>query len=431
MSYYSRKSLAIGAVALIAVIAIFVFSIQYKNKNIRDNVVLTTATTKSIEGAKGQKRILIAENKEGNYQIYYDYETVYLTHDGIDKEFKGWVASINEKDPEMFYKDYDGDGEKELLVKLVSGVEQDVYKVKSYIYNIFLFKPAEDENGNFYYQTLSATSDTWQKPFDEAIRCELSQLKSCDKFLQFVMDDVSKPLTYDSKTGISNNKHVAFVSALTDSKKNYYTFSNWSRGKGVYSVDEEGNISLDIEVMANYEEVSSTQTIGDIHCDIDILKGKFAVVPKTIYFEPREGFRVSDPRKYTDKKWSYSIKNASAVPMLENKSIDWVDISLELRSDIDEATTYFGEKSSKIKAVDSIKFTQDSIILTAKKGYTFSERIINSGVFSIMVNDGEKEFDISYKASISEKDGNSVFTIKLDKKYPRDTIKNVKIKLGV
>ncbi|MGN0522177.1 MAG: hypothetical protein ACI4IQ_06025 [Eubacterium sp.] len=430
MKYYSKRSLAIGVIILIAVIGVFAFSMQYRNKDINNNIVLTTAI-KNVDGAKGQERILIAENKEGDYQIYYDYETVYLTHKGVDKEFKGWLASVEEKTPEMFYKDYDGDGEKELLVKLVSGVDQDIYNVKTYVYSMFLFKAVDDEDGTFHYESIGATADTWRKPFESVIRSELTQLDSCKKFLQFVMDDIDTPLTYDSKTGISENKHVSFVSALTDSKKNYYTLSTWSRGKGIYELDEEGNISLDIEILANYEEVDSTQTIGDVHCDIDVIDGEFAIVPKSIYFEPREGFMVSDPRESTDEKWSYKIKNNSATPTLESNEIDWIDASLELQSGVDEVAAYFGEMSSKVKAVDSIEFTQNAVILTAKSGYTFLERVVNNGVFSVTIKDGEKEYDISYKASISEKDGKSILTITLDKNYPRETITTAKIKFGV
>ncbi len=428
---YFKRSLAIGSIILIAVIVFFVFSVNYRDRRIDDSIVLTTAA-KNTENTTERKRILIAENKEGNYQIYYDNETVYLVHDGIEKEFKGWTAAIHEKDPEMYYKDYDGDGEKELLVKLVSGVDRNVYKVKTYVYNIYLFKPIELENGKMDYQIIGATSDTWRKPFEEAIRSELTQLKSCNKFLQFVMDDADTPLTYDSKTGISKNKHVAFVSALSDNKKKYYTFSNWSRGKGVYEIKENGDITLDIEVLANYEEVDSTQTIGDIHCDIAVLNGEFAIVPKTIYFEPREGFKVLDPRDTADKKWSYVIKNSStSVPAMDDGSIDWIDTRLELSSGVKEKSVYLGEMQSEIKAVDSIKFNGDSIVLTAKAGYHFMQRVINNGTYSVTISKDGGEFDVSYSASVSERNDRSVLTIKLDKRYKKSDLNQAQIKFGV
>lgn len=58
-----------------------------------------------------------------------------------------------------------------------------------------------------------------EKPFEQAISAKMNQLKSCDKYLQFVMDDNNVDLKYDESTGLSQNKHVFYAQALKDSTK--------------------------------------------------------------------------------------------------------------------------------------------------------------------------------------------------------------------
>lgn len=70
-----------------------------------------------------------------------------------------------------------------------------------------------------------------------AINAKMNQLKSCSKYLQFVMDDNDVELKYDKATGISSNKYVYYAKALhNDNKDGYKKFTKWGKGEGNYYV---------------------------------------------------------------------------------------------------------------------------------------------------------------------------------------------------
>ena len=104
-----------------------------------------------------------------------------------------------------------------------------------------------------------------------------------------------------------------------------------------------------------------------------------------------------------------------------------IDGSFEIADNVNEQSVSFGELESQIKCVDKVKITQTSIVLTAKEGFVFSDRVTNSGDYSVVIGDNK---DIAYKAEILERESRSVLKITYDKKYSRDMLKNVKLKYG-
>ena len=66
-------------------------------------------------------------------------------------------------------------------------------------------------------------------------------------------------------------------------------------------------------------------------------------------------------------------------------------------------------------------------MLTAKDGFTFDESAINSGEFSVIIND---KLDISYTASIDKTGSNEVLKINFDKTYPQSEIKTITFNYG-
>lgn len=434
------KKAIIAIAVLIVMIGAFVFSYQYRNQKISQQTSdITTAlpTNKSDEtssdfASEPDKTGLIAEDKENDYQIYFNGELVTIVHGEYKRVFTSWAFAVKTEIPTIFCKDYDGDGENELLIRIINGVNESESGVREYTYAIYLFKPITTNDGEKTFASYIAAKDTWKEPFDNLIKCELIQLKNCKKFLQFTMDDVKENIIYDEQTGITSNKHAAYAEALCDNKKQYYTFDRWSRGLGIFNIDDKGDITLDIQVFVYYEETKVEHHIGNIHCKIDFTDKKFGIVPNTIVFNPLDETKVTDPRDTASSNWKCVINNASANTNFKNTEIDWIETEFSLKNTSDENKQYFESLPSKIKCVDRIEFSQDSIILTAKKGYTFSQRMADKGAYSIILNSGEKdEMDISYTCSVVTEADSSTLKITFDKSYDKEDFDKVLIKFGV
>ncbi len=437
-----KKSITIIALLLIAVTGIFVFSYQYRNQKIENqtsDISMSFRTTEKEEEAQaaesnGQKQLLV-EDRKNDYQLYYDGKKVTIVHGENKREFESWSYSVKCETPKIFCRDYDGDGEKELLIKIVNGKQEKKDKdgKTKYTYALYMFKPVTQRTGEKTFSSIAASTDTWKVPFDEAIKCEMTQLKECKKFLQFTMDDIEEEISYNEKTGITDNEHVGYARALADVKNKYYTLKSWNKGAGIYNLNEKnGDITLDIQVLANYEETADTQYIGDIHCNMNILNGSFTIVPKTIVFRANADYKVNDPRDSAKSKWSCEISNASKNTNFVSTDIDWIETELSLSNTASKNTQYFETLPSKIKCVDTVKFTQSSVVFTAKKGYTFSKNMADAGIFSVLFNYGEKnEMNIAYTCSVKYDKNGSTLTINFDKTYDKEDFDKVFIKFGV
>lgn len=436
-----KKILLIALIA--AVIGLFIFSLSYRNAKISQQTSVSPQATSEMSEQQGttvagtekgkKENVILAEDKESGYCLYYDGETVTIKRGEYERKFTSWTYSVDTETPEIFCKDYDGDGETELLVKLVSGKlnESEESDVK-YTYVIHIYKPYITQSGEKTFTSYVVTDDTWKIPFEQAIKCEMTQLKSCKKFLQLSMDDNKEKINYDEKTGITKDGHTYYAKALCDNKKQYYTLSRWSKGVGNYGIDKDGTITLDIQVLVNYEEVSNTQYVGNIHCEVGIIKGNINLVPNSIVFIPLDEFKTVDPRDTAKNKWNCVISNKSTNTNFESKSIDWIEAEFSLKNTADTDTQYFEKLPSKIKCVDTVKFTQGYVVLTAKEGYTFSQHIADRGDFEVIINSGNKnESDISYNCSIKNENNVSTMTIYFDKTYDKINFDNVKINFGV
>lgn len=435
-----KKTITVIVLFAIAVGA-FVFSYQYRNQKITQQLSDTAATsvmtskednTATAEGTVDSS--LLAEDKENDYQVYFNNNVLTIVHGEYKKEVYNWTDYwISLETPTIYCKDYDGDGEKELLIKRVNGRLEKKYDINAspFTYALYLFKPTITSTGEKTMNLISTNSQTWKAPFESAIKCELTQLKSCDKFLQFTMDDAVEKIVYDEKTGITSNEHVGYTLSLYDNSKNYYTLSRWSKGAGIYNIDDDGDMTLDIQVLANYEEVADTQCIGNIHCKMAIIDGKFNIAPKTIVFYPLDKYKITDPRNSAKKKWTCVISNESTNTNFKNTDIDWIESELSLKNTSDKSSQSFETLPSKIKCVDSVTFTEDSVVLTAKKGYSFSKAVADSGKFSVILNIGDEEYDVSYSCDVKTDSNTSILTIKLDKTYDKEDFDKVLIKFGV
>ena len=247
------------------------------------------------------------------------------------------------------------------------------------------------------------------------------------------MDDIDEEIKYDEKTGLTTNEYGGYATALTDVKNNYYTMNQWGKGIGIYDLDAEtGNMTVDIQVLVNYEETKNTQYVGDIHCNVDVINGRFGIVPKTIVFIPKAEYVVNDPRDTAKNNWTCLINNSSKKTNFASAEIDWIETEFSLSNLSGESSQYFETLPSKIKCVDTVEFTQEAVILTAKDGYAFSKNMADAGVFSVLINYGEEnEINIAYTCSVNNDSNGSTLTINFDKTYDKEDFDKVFIKFGV
>lgn len=414
-----KKILPLIAI-LIAVIIAFAFSVSYKNKNAQHNNAEHTDTTISANNI--QKNELIAEEKESGYKLYFDGSTATLVSaNNLKLEFNSWAKSIAIAVPELYYNDFDGDGSKELIIKIVDDSSKITGKT-TYSYSLFLIKP-ENTDGEEKLSYTVARENTWKDVFNKAIRFEVTQLKT-KKFLQFAMNDANEKITYDEETGITDNKYVSYALAECDIKKKYNTVAKYNRGLGVYNISEDGTITLDIQVIVTYKESNITHHIGNIHTEMMISDGSFQVKPNTISFETLDAYKTTDPRDTASAKWSYTIDNQSSASPSNSKVISSIDSGFTVSTTAQHSQQSLASEPSDIKNIDKIIFSQNGVSLTPKEGFTFDKTQLDEGRFALLVNDGAD--DISYSAAIHE----GILFIYFDKTYDSDKLGRVQIIYG-
>ncbi|MGN1201987.1 MAG: hypothetical protein ACI4RF_01720, partial [Eubacterium sp.] len=130
--------------------------------------------------------------------------------------------------------------------------------------------------------------------------------------------------------------------------------------------------------------------------------------------------------------WTCVINNESVNTKFTSTDIDWIEAEFSLTNTSQDNSQPFENMASKIKCVDSVKFTQGSVVLTAKKGYTFSPHIADKGAFAVILNSGEEnESNIAYTCSVENENNISTLTIKFDKTYDKEDFDKVLINFGV
>lgn len=121
------------------------------------------------------------------------------------------------------------------------------------------------------YKVTQAAQNTWSNILNNVLFEELTQLKSCNKILQFAMNYSSKSIPYDKTTGIVSGEvgSVGYLRALQDSKGNYLKIDNWYKGTGIYTVDDKGKISISVDINIKYKGSDTVQQGGKIVFGLD------------------------------------------------------------------------------------------------------------------------------------------------------------------
>ena len=384
---------------------------------------ITTATKPAATEKYSARKLIASLDKQG-FRLYKSGSSVILEHKDNEFTFDNWSKVIDEETPKMYYSDFDGDGEKELVIRAVSGQDD---STGEYVYELYILNPKKGKKED--YSVLLVSQDTWRTVLDDQVTEELSQLKSCRKVLQFAMDDKSSPIKYNSKTGIAENAaYVGYAKALQDDNGKYMTLFGWTKSKGMFFIDDDNNIKVEVDCIANYDETHIVQNLGKVYFTLTITSdNKLTVKPKSMYFKANDKFKVSDPTDRAKKKWAFT-RNNSFVPK-DGGTVNWAKYQIKIDKNTFTDTVDFANEETDIKYVKQIKLTQSDVLLIAADGYTFSSDPVEKGDFSVTVNKGaEDEYEISYTAKISD-DLTSV-RITFDKSYAQKKVRTVDISYG-
>lgn len=391
-----------------------------------ENSVNLTTVTKAPATEKNSNRTLLASLEKEKFYLYQRKNTIILEHNGKETEFDNWSKMIGAQTPSMYYSDFDSDGEKELIIRAVSELSSNSDK---YIYELYILNP--DKKGS--YNVTLASSDTWSEIFSDMITQEVSQLKNCKKIIQFSMITGNKPIIYNKTTGIAENGYSGYARALQDINGEYLTVDNWSKGIGLYDIDKNNNITVDIEINATYKDTSAVQKVGNIHFELDFNDNNtFNITEKSMIFKADEKYRVSNPKKTSKTKWSYiESNNANNSAMPKDTVIDWIKYSLNYDSAVKEKTVNYSSEETEMKNISKTVLTNTYIELTAKENFSFGTASAGQGEYSVIINEGtNNEYDIAYKASVTKSGNREILKITFDKSYPQSEIKTININYG-
>ena len=421
MKYFLRV-LIVFVLAAAVVFGVFRYTNPEAFSNGADSGLTTVSKPPATE--KNSNRVLLAALEEDNFYLYKGSKGILLKHGENEFTYTNWSKFIDAEEPEMHFADFNNDGKKELLIKAVSETKDD----GSFIYEMYILTPTTDSEGKERFEVSCASRNTWGNIIDNYIIEEMRQLKSCKKIVQFAMNAKKDTIQYDSTTGIATNAHTGYFRALQDGKGNYMTVDKWNKGDGIYSVNKDEKICINIDIVISYKNSEKVQNAGTIYFELFLNeKNTFQVTEKTMVFKPNKEYRVSDPTKTAQESWSYTENNSNHSASTAEEVVKWIKYTPDYSSEVFTQTKDYSAEVSDMNKIKSMYICEGYAELTAREGCSFDRDAINSGEFSVILND---KYDISYTAEIKTAEKNEVLLITFDKKYPQQDVKKIVFNYG-
>ena len=391
---------------------------------VNNNTSELTTVSKPAATEKNSNRVLLAELKKEDFSLYKGSKGVVLKHGKNEFTFTNWSKLIDVEEPEMYWADFNSDGNKELLIKAVSEKREN----GKLIYELYLLIPKTDDKGKEAFDVVYASRNTWSSILDNNITEEMNQLKSCKKIIQFSMNAKSKGIDYNKETGIATSGYSGYACALRDDNGKYLSVDSWSKGDGIYEIPDGKRISISIDINVGYKNSDRVQNAGVIYFEMFLNEdNNFQVTEKSMVFKPAREYRVSDPTKTAQTSWKYIEKNSNTSIPKNKEHIGWLKYSTEYNPEVYTQTKDFAGELSDINKIEKIKLTEAFVELTAKEGVSFDTDALNKGEFSVVT---DNKLDISYAAEIDTSGKKEVLRIGFDKPYPQDEIKKLTINYG-
>lgn len=423
----NKKGLNLVLVVLLTVSAVFCSYVLAQQAAKRNNSAASAVTVSQqpVTEREGE-RILLVENKEYDYHFYTQGDKVIMTHNDKEYTFDGWGDNLRLDTPVIAIKDADYDGEDELLIQVSAAV-----KDNTVYHNVYALKRSVDENGEEKYNVDAFTSGTVNSLLDRMIKVELLQDPSCKKNGIFTLAKLTSEIRYDRETGLpESNKYV--FRCLQDENHEYLTINNWQKGFAECVLDSESDIYITIPTTVIYTN-GETQNAGQIKFKGTIdANFNMTVVARSMSFVANREYALYS-YFFNGEKWNSIINNSNkAVP--REKTIDFIQYEASYTNDVD--TKDFSNNNSDLNMLSSVTASEDKIELTAKKGCSFSNEMLEQRQFSVNLfnstNTIDNNYDISYEASVyKNKDGNEVLKITFDKQYSQSVTEKVTVNFGV
>lgn len=422
-----KKGLHLVLVVLLTVSAVFCSYVLAQQAAKRNNSAASAVTVSQqpVTEREGE-RVLLVENNEYDYHFYTQGDKVIMTHNDKEYTFDGWGDNLRLDTPVIAIKDADYDGEDELLIQVSAAV-----KDNTVYHNVYALKRSVDENGEEKYNVDAFTEGTVNTLLDRMIKVELLQDPSCKKNGIFTLAKLTSEIRYDRETGLpESNKYV--FRCLQDENHEYLTINNWQKGLAECVLDSESDIYITIPTTVIYTN-GETQNAGQIKFKGTIdANFNMTVVAKSMSFVANREYALYS-YFFNGEKWNSIINNSNkAVP--REKTIDFIQYEASYTNDVD--TKDFSNNNSDLNMLSSVTASEDKIELTAKKGCSFSNEMLEQRQFSVNLfnstNTIDNNYDISYEASVyKNKDGNEVLKITFDKQYSQSVTEKVTVNFGV
>lgn len=422
-----KKGLHLVLVVLLTVSAVFCSYVLAQQAAKRNNSAASAVTVSQqpVTEREGE-RVLLVENNEYDYHFYTQGDKVIMTHNDKEYTFDGWGDNLRLDTPVIAIKDADYDGEDELFIQVSAAV-----KDNTVYHNVYALKRSVDENGEEKYNVDAFTSGTVNTLLDRMIKVELLQDPSCKKNGIFTLAKLTSEIRYDRETGLpESNKYV--FRCLQDENHEYLTINNWQKGFAECVLDSESDIYITIPTTVIYTN-GETQNAGQIKFKGTIdANFNMTVVAKSMSFVANREYALYS-YFFNGEKWNSIINNSNkAVP--REKTIDFIQYEASYTNDVD--TKDFSNNNSDLNMLSSVTASEDKIELTAKKGCSFSNEMLEQRQFSVNLfnstNTIDNNYDISYEASVYKNDsGNEVLKITFDKQYSQSVTEKVTVNFGV
>lgn len=422
-----KKGLHLVLVVLLTVSAVFCSYVLAQQAAKRNNSAASAVTVSQqpVTEREGE-RVLLVENNEYDYHFYTQGDKVIMTHNDKEYTFDGWGDNLRLDTPVIAIKDADYDGEDELFIQVSAAV-----KDNTVYHNVYALKRSVDENGEEKYNVDAFTSGTVNSLLDRMIKVELLQDPSCKKNGIFTLAKLTSEIRYDRETGLpESNKYV--FRCLQDENHEYLTINNWQKGFAECVLDSESDIYITIPTTVIYTN-GETQNAGQIKFKGTIdANFNMTVVAKSMSFVANREYALYS-YFFNGEKWNSIINNSNkAVP--REKTIDFIQYEASYTNDVD--TKDFSNNNSDLNMLSSVTASEDKIELTAKKGCSFSNEMLEQRQFSVNLfnstNTIDNNYDISYEASVYKNDsGNEVLKITFDKQYSQSVTEKVTVNFGV
>ena len=373
------------------------------------------------------KRALLAENKEGDFQLYAQGDKAILVHHGKSKTFSGWSRYLTKERPKLYYTDLNGDKKKELVVRLVSGIDRSTGQ-ELYTYDLYVLTPHKQKDGSFEYDLVVADRESWKRPFTQAVKCSVTQLKNDPMRVQVAMGNASGSLSFDEKTGISTSKYTAFSRAETNTDGTPQTIYGWDYGIGTYTV-EDGQIKVKIAVRIDYK-LPPDQDYGLHPLWPGLFGGRLLFKERQRLLSGCQGLPHYGPPGCGGAGLGLYPHYASGAAGITEPQLSRVEGTFTVPDSGADGVRSFSGMDSQIKAVSAVRFTNKQIVLTAAEGYSFMQNTANARDYAVQITRNKVTYRIDKSAEITEANGRSVLTFTLDKSYKRSDLQKVSLRFG-